>query len=738
MTLTAYTGTRLADLGVQHFDDLAPLVPGLFVSMQSVGSPSINLRGIGIQTTDPRQEARISIFQDGVAISRQAGSAVELFDLERVEVLKGPQGTLFGRSASAGALSLVSRRPSAAAESELTVGSGNFGRLYAAGFANLPLVPDQWFARVAFTSEHRDGTLKNLADGSDLNSRETTAARASLRWQPQPATTIDLIGQWERDTPAGIGFKSGVIPTVRGDTDPFTAADLNRGAALGLHRTILGGTLLVKHTFGSGWTLDSITAWRRFDAHEEFDGDGSQLYLLESYDDNHARQFSQEARVTYDDHDRLAGFAGLNFSHERGRQSVGVMSDERLAWPFLSGSFRSGLIAAGVPAALANAAVPALAPFTPQASLPESFAAFAAVPSLAPLAALAGAPLAPFHGDVYQTSSDFDAIDAFADGTWRITQELELTAGARLSDEKQTSGYNARRSTTPSVLGFLFNASPNFAFAPTPGPLDDTRRVTGWAGRLQARYLVTPRISVYAGVSRGRRPPTTIISSTYSERNAEESIVNTEAGVKGRAWSDRLEWSAALFEYHYNHFETTIIDPANAAHFVLTDAGRATGRGGELALRAALARTVSAFTTYGYTDARFDATGENGQPQLYAGSTFRLTARHTAALGLAWEIPLQGYGSFTLSPRLEYKSGHFFDDDNALANGTLHQGGFSLVHVRAVWRNADARWEVAAGAHNLFGKKYLIDAGNIGEAFNIPSFNRGDPRLLTLDLTRRF
>lgn len=738
ISLTAYSGTTLAALGITRFEDLAPIVPGLFISTQSPSSPSINLRGIGTDTTDPRQEARISIFQDGVAISRASGSAVELFDLERVEVLKGPQGTLFGRNAGAGAIALVSRRPTATRESALTLGLGDYGRTHASGFTNLPLVGDHLLARVAFTTERREGITQNLADGSDLTSRETTAVRTTLRWLPQAATAVDLVLSGQRDTPAGINFKSGAIAPTRGDTDPYTASELNRGAALGLDRTVWGATLLVRHALTPSWSLDSITAWRQFQSHEELDGDGSRLFLIEAYDDNRARQFSQELRLSFDDHRRLAGFGGLNFSHERGRERVAVFTDERVAWPFLSGRFRDGLLGAGIPASLVAFAVPILNPLVPQANLPPSFAAFAAVPPLASLATLAGASLKPFHDDYYRNTSDLDAIDIFADGTWRATDHLEFTVGARASFERQTSGYDASASPVPSTIGFLLNAGPNFAFAPTPGLLTDTRRAAGWAGRALARYVFNPHISAYVGISRGRRPPTTIITSTYRARNAEESIVNVEAGLKGSAWAGRLDWSAAAFTYRYRHFETLLIDPSNSIRFVLTDAGRATGRGGEFSLRAALAPTLHTFATYGYTNATFDAIGENGQPQQYAGYTFRLTARHTAALGVAWEIPTPRFGRFTLAPRWEYKSGHFFEDNNALSGGTLHQSGFSLVHLRASWRSPGARWEAALSVRNLLDKKFLIDAGGIGAAFNIPTFTRGEPRLVSVDVTRRF
>lgn len=738
IAITAYTGTFLENLGISRYQDLAPLVPGLFVSTQSANFPNFNIRGVGSDTTDPRQEARISIFQDGVGISRVTGSLTELFDLERVEVLKGPQGTLFGRSAGSGAISLVSRKPSDAREAKLTLGAGTLARRHASGHVNTPLGSDKLLGRVAFSATHRDGTVDNLADGSDLNSRETVAVRPSLRWLPTDRTTVDLIFNFQRDTPAGTGFKSGVIPTSRGDTNPFLAAELNRGARLGLDRTVWGGTALVTHEISESWTLHTNTAWRAYDSQEDFDGDGSPLTMLESSEKSTGRQFSQEVRANFDARGRFTGFVGAAVFRERAEQRVNVFIDERYLWPFTSGGFRDGLLAAGLPAALVNAAVPPMAPFSPQTHLPAGFAAFAAVPPLAPLAALAGAPLKPLHSDRYFNSAEFDAADVFVDGTWRATERLEFTTGARVSFEEQTTGYDVPANAVPSTLGFVLGNAPNFAVAPSGGLLTDHDHETGWVGRFIARYILTPEINAYAGLSRGRRPGALIITSTDRLRTGEESLANREIGVKGNAFGGRLAWSAAAFYYRYSHFQTLVRDPDNISRFITVDAGRATGRGGEFSLRAIFSDTLSAFATYGYTDATFDEMGDNGEPQRYAGSTLRLTARHTAALGATFEHSAGRFGRFSLSPIFQYKSSHHFEDDNNASGGSLRQPGFALVNVRLGWRSLDQRWEAAAYVENLFDKDYLIDAGNIGGSFGIPTFIRGEPRLFGFDLTRHW
>ncbi len=448
-------------------------------------------------------------------------------------------------------------------------------------------------------------------------------------------------------------------------------------ARLGVDRTVWGGTLQLAHQLNDAWSLHAVSGWRAFDSFEAFDADGSRLFLLESDDRSRAEEFNTELRLNYDAGGRFTAFAGLSHARERAAQTVTVHTDERAVWPLLSADFRNGLIAAGVPATLAGFAVPAMQPFLPQAQLPLGFASLAAVPPLAPLAALAGAPLKPHHRDTYLQDAAFDATDVFLDGTWRATDKLELTAGMRVSFEDQTTGYHVDPSPSPSTLGFVFGAAPNFAVAPTAGKQTDSDQSTGWAGRIVARYAFTPDLNAYASLSRGRRPELLIITSLDRYRVSEESIVNTEVGVKGRALQHRFIWSAALFEYHYRHFHTLVQDPANAARFLAIDAGRATGRGGELAMQGLIRPGFQAFATYGYTDATFDETGDNGQPQQYAGSSLRLTSRHTFALGTTLTHLFARAGRVEFTPLWQYRSRDYFDDDNTRLGGSLYQPGFA-------------------------------------------------------------
>src|SRR5690606_7820955 len=140
----------------------------------------------------------------------------------------------------------------------------------------------------------------------DLNSRDTLAIRPSLRWLPGDRTIVDVIVNYQHDDASGTSFKSAVIPTSRGDIDPFTASELNRAEQLRTERTVWGATAIVTHEVNDGGTLTSITGLREFDSHEEFDSDGSRFFLLELSDRSTGKQFSQEVRANFDRGGRFA------------------------------------------------------------------------------------------------------------------------------------------------------------------------------------------------------------------------------------------------------------------------------------------------------------------------------------------------------------------------------------------------------------------------------------------------
>ena len=217
--LTAYSGKALERLGVTNFRELSAHVPGLMVEDQSPNNPIFVMRGITSSGGDSFTEPRVSVFQDGVSISKSRGSYVELFDNNRVEVAKGPQSTLFGRGALIGALNVIQNKAGPNLDWSVAAEGGNLGYYLLDGMANLPL-SDTVSLRVAGRHKSRDGYQENLAPGADgdLNAIETNAYRMVLSARPNDRLSADLIFNHQDDKTDGTGFKSMYVSP----TDPAT------------------------------------------------------------------------------------------------------------------------------------------------------------------------------------------------------------------------------------------------------------------------------------------------------------------------------------------------------------------------------------------------------------------------------------------------------------------------------------------------------------------------------------
>jgi iron complex outermembrane recepter protein len=247
ITLTAYSGKTLRELGVTQFDQLAAFVPGLNVQEQSPNNPGFVIRGVTSDSGSSQGAPAVTVYLNGVDVSRSRGSYFDLYDLERIEVVKGPQATLFGTAAAVGAVSIITARPRPGLSAELRGAYGNFNQRKVDGFLNWG--NDVFAARLAFAVKLRDGVVENIAGrpGSqtpngpridDLNGQGQYGGRLSLRFTPSEVLSLDLVGTYDGQRAPGTAFKSGTFAPTGGTTSPFTFAE---AAGSPLSATVLGG-----------------------------------------------------------------------------------------------------------------------------------------------------------------------------------------------------------------------------------------------------------------------------------------------------------------------------------------------------------------------------------------------------------------------------------------------------------------------------------------------------------------
>jgi len=451
ISISTLSATDIERRGLQNTQDLIGTIPNMggFQPPGAKGNLAISLRGVSSGSPSNLSiDTAIGVYVDGFLLGKQVGSSLDVAELERVEVLRGPQGTLFGRGAQIGAVHLIQNKAVNASEGAFRAGFGTYGETYFNGFVNAPLAEDKLYGRLAVFHQQRDGYVDNLA-GGDLNGKDTFAVRGSLRLDLGEASGLDLIVNHQKDTPPGTAFRStgyytpvrprifiAPLPTRGGSTDVFDrTADLNRGDDLGLDRTVTGVSLLGQFWLSDDWSLSTITGWREFDSHEEFDGDGSQLSLIESAEIAEGRQFSQEVRFNFDAGGAFRGFVGGSWFSESGSQQVPIRTDERSLYALLSPVLAPQInqaICVGNGGSWGSAGcniptpplpqVPVLYPLNPDGT-PNTGFSLGGLPGL-PNPGVPGLPaffpLNPNHVEQYTNYGEVEAIELFADGTWSV------------------------------------------------------------------------------------------------------------------------------------------------------------------------------------------------------------------------------------------------------------------------------------------------------------------------------
>lgn len=721
ITISAVTGQRMAEIGVSDLDELSNYIPGLNIQEQSANNPGIVIRGITSDSGSSQQGPRVTLYYNGVDISRSRGSYQAIYDLERVEVIKGPQATLFGTASAVGAISMTSARPRPGFSGALTGGYGNYDATLLSGFLNAG--SDTVAGRIAFEWKKRDGYVENLSprQEDELYSQNQLGARASLRFTPSDALTVDLIGTYDQQRNGGTPFISRVLPTEAGPGNPFGKAHLGGSPLsaqvlgddqLGLDREVYDVNLTASYEFAPGLTFTTVNGYRRFDSREVFDADGSAAWFLEFAEIAEGWQASHEGRFSYTDPRWRAAF-GWNVFVEDNRQNVPFSSEE--------GTF------------LQCASVLQGAPLLP--GLGCINAAGVVTASQATALATRGAASQVPYSSVFENQGQNDSYSMFADATWIPTPALELTAGARLLIEQRKSGFFAR------VPRPVLNPA---ATSLVPGQVDTggetftaQRSYAAVLPRFNVLYRLSPDVNVFGTVSKGRRSPVVQLNARLAGGRGvpnlqlvpEENVWNYEAGLKGALGP--VSGSVGVYYQKYDGFQVSVLQPNGTS--LTQSAGTASNLGVEAELNVRAGSWLNLFGNVGYIDGGID---ENARfASTFSGARFRLQPEWQAAAGFTVDAPLGGGMRFFATPTITYRSRIFFEVPNNIA---LSQGPVTLVNARAGVSFADARFELAGFIRNATNERYLLDAGNTGGSFRTPTFIPAEPRFYGAQLTARF
>jgi len=705
---------------------LATLIPSLNYSSANPRNTAFTIRGLGSSVVAVSQandglEPGVGFYVDQVYHARPATAAFDFADIAQVEELRGPQGTLFGKNTTAGAINITTRKPSFTPEgfAELSYGSFNFAQ--AKAWVSGP-ISDTLAFRLSGVSTRRDGVLDNVRTGIAANTLGTQAVRGQLLYQPDSTFSLRLIadftnfdaycctqvylrvGQSLRPAsrqyggPAGLAAQFGYAPPSTNPYDRKTDID----GPLGVDTNEGGASAIADWTLG-GHTLTSVSAWRFWNWDAENDRDYTGLPIQRSqHIPSRQDQFSQELRLASDDARPLGYVVGLYGVHQRilGRP-ISIYGPAAAGW--LIGP-TTGANATPVPANLLDG-----------------------------------------YGQDGRTDFRTSSVAAFGEANWRIVPTLTATAGLRYTYEEKDGSYATTVSGGPATSNSALINARLSVLRPQSYTAHDTDGSV--SGRANLAWQIRPSVMAYASVARGfksgginmsglpldaQNQPVLATAVVRPERNT-----SYEIGLKTEWWGRRITFNVDGYYTRVRNFQATVVDSSQtvALRGYLSNIPAVTVKGVEADLTVRPLAGLAARASLAYADGRYSDYPAGPCPlelQGTATTACNLTGQRLASLprlavtgGVDYALPV-GHDAALLHVDMAGRSG--FNGDPSLSRYT-RIAGYTLTNASLGWRFGSGL-ELAVFARNLFDTHYIqnltIQAGNSGLILGTP----GDPRVI--------
>mgnify|MGYP006272044209 CR=1 FL=1 len=707
LSVTAVSGEEMqvrdiTDLG--QIDRIAPNVNFSFGGTSSGSSSAAvaYIRGVGQNDFTPVTDPGVGIYVDGVYLGRTVGSVLDVFDIQQVEILRGPQGTLFGRNTIGGAISLTTRDPAPDYGVELTLAGGGDRRFDAQGRMDIPLA-DGLGMSVSGLYRRQDGYVDRVLveDDDNLGNVDEAGGRIEVLWQPTSAISVELSGDYfrEREESAPevlldlqedalfINFHNDNTFGT-GATNPACAADPppeNVGCATDEFRgdpttsfetgpsrndvDTWGVSGAIEWDILPSLTVKSITAYRDLDAEFARASDGTPFDIFSTQDTYDQWQVSQEIQA------QGTGFGG------------------RL--DYVAGFFYFKEEAFNA----ATVQIP-VAPLTPQ-----------------------------FIGG----ATDNDNWAVFGEGTYDLTSRLHLTGGLRYTEE--TKRFDPVSQSNADSDNPILNV--------TPGQRSLDFEELTW--RASLAYDLTPQNNIYFTASKGFKSGGFVLRLTGQAPDGTprenvptflpEELLQYEAGLKGN-WIDAgLRYRVAAFFSDYTDIQVAGNPPGEFATVTTNAAeGEITGVEVELNWRPPAVPGFAVDATFGWIEAEYTAFDEEVSVALTLEDEFIRTPQFTWNMRASYEFDLGGDGFFTPAVDWTWRDDIHFEPVN---NEFVFEDGYHNVDVSASWQSPDRTWRFTGGINNLTDAEYLI-AGDSNDTIGYALGVFARPRVWYLKLSRTF
>ena len=679
ISIAAIGGDTLSQSRVTQTDELVTKIPNLqLTSTVGDNTPIFALRGVSMSDYSLNQASPVATYYDEVYKGNFAFLGVAMYDLERVEVLRGPQGTLYGKNTTGGAVNLISRT---AKQGEtggyLNFGYGNYNRVDVSGAKGFD-VSSTLSARAAFTYSKADGWFKNVVPGKkDLAGVDEWGVRTSLAWEPSDGMKWVLRLSTSQQSPTNYGIYAEPADSLRAGLGVREiAANIDTPRKARTNSVALTGTVDV----GGGLTLTSITSYDKgtLDFYEDTDGVATQLLEVPYYDK--ASQLAQDLRLTSDWDGGFNFILGAYFN----RESV-----------FNRSAFEIGkdIDSDGLPGVTdADCAI--------------------------------GLPLGCIFQNQFNQKKKSFAV--YSDASYKLSDSITLRGGLRFTDDKgEQTGFRSDALGPNRVL--VVTLIPPSALA---------YKKSNVSGKLGIDWKLDDERLLYVNYSRGYRANSFNAQAFFDPSELSvakpETVDAAELGLKSQ-WADRrVTLNAAAFVYKYKNQQFLNVDPNTAAQTLLNlPESRITGAELELTARASDAVTLRAGV--GLLDANVRKGTISGVD--VKGHTLSNAPKFTFNGGVDADVWSDDSGKLSAHVDLAYSSSQYFELINV---PRLQQNGYSLLNAHLDWESGDGKWNASVWGKNLTDKFYHTSRVDLLAGFGYDYNHIGAPRTYGVSVGLKF
>jgi len=684
-------------------NEILNYVPNASAGTTQHSRPRWWIRGVGAGQQQIDMASPVGFYLDDVFISNASATAIPLFDIDQVEVLRGPQGTLWGKNTTGGAINVVSAKPKLSGEQNnyVKLAYGSFDEKIAEGAVGTVIVPDRLAVRASFHIDDIDGRFRNLFTGQKANAMSDDVFRFQLLAKPTDTLESHLTfhyrryttqgGYWTTQSYAASGlYRNGYAPSTG-------INDISTNTPEWSNTRQLGGAFRNEWRFGD-YTLTSITGYERFDTYGPSDGDYTPLNITSSYSKAYSSQWTQELRLASPQRGRLTWLGGLFYFNEK------IHSDSY-----------SATLPQGVTAQLDGYTA------TPAYSLID-----------------------------YGHKAESGAV--FGSATYAFTDALKLTLGGRWSRETKTLNFNRLASATASWSNYSDwwdNYTGTYGGAGTfASNLRRTWDAFTWDvtpnWHIDRNNLLYVKIA-YGVKSGGFNTAATLPVALIAV--APEQLHSYEFGYKSQWFGGKLSFNATAFHYDYNNVQVNVVGPVStavgaASISYLQNAARSHVDGAEFELAANPVENLKLNGSLGLLYTRFDAFQViNGGANL-TGNQFVRSPHVSLNVGGTYTIPLARAGHIDLEADARYASlqYYFVTPQDAVNRPALAQRPYTIANARITYTTPSEKVSVSGYVNNLLDTHYYnhsLPAYN-GSTVTGDVVNWADPRTFGVSALYRF